>query len=146
MLLILFLVLKGTTHVYLLLISIRHNENQNPWLNIRINCISERSALQLLFIKDKCTFRFTNFQIIRLCKFSQLILNFTFDSTTWSIFIEKFINHRSKVFLISIVLGIFSNIKCFVTQYFIRNYSSRQILKISIRHIMEKKALSSSSW
>ena len=47
--------------------SITHNRNLNPILNLLINCISARSTLQILSIKDECTFFFSNFQIIGLC-------------------------------------------------------------------------------
>ena len=36
--------------------SITHNENLNPLLNLRINYISPRSAPQTLSIKRACTF------------------------------------------------------------------------------------------
>ena len=32
-----------------------------------INCISDRSAPQILYLKDECIFRFSNFPIIGLC-------------------------------------------------------------------------------
>ena len=47
-----------------------HNKNLNPVLNLIINCISERSASQILPIKDKCTFLFLSFPIIGLCNSS----------------------------------------------------------------------------
>ena len=43
-----------------------HNKNQNPLLNLLINCIPARSATQILCIKDNYTFRFLNFLIIGL--------------------------------------------------------------------------------
>ena len=36
--------------------SITHNENLNPLLDLLINCISARSAPQILSIKGECTF------------------------------------------------------------------------------------------
>ena len=36
--------------------SITHNENLNPLLNLLINCISVRLAPQILSIKGECTF------------------------------------------------------------------------------------------
>ena len=36
--------------------SITRNKNKNPSLNLLINCISARSALQILSIKGECTF------------------------------------------------------------------------------------------
>ena len=36
--------------------SITHNENLNPLLNLLINCISARSAPQIFSIKGECTF------------------------------------------------------------------------------------------
>ena len=50
--------------------SIMHNKNLNPLLNILLNCISARSASQILSIKDKCTFLFLKFLIIGLCNSS----------------------------------------------------------------------------
>ena len=50
--------------------SITHNKNLNPLLNLLINCISARSALQILSIKVQCTFLFLNFLIIGSCNSS----------------------------------------------------------------------------
>ena len=50
--------------------SITHNNNLNPLLNLLINCISARSAPQILCIKGECTFLFLNFLIIGLCNSS----------------------------------------------------------------------------
>ena len=50
--------------------SITHNENLNPLLNLLINCISARSAPQILSIKVDCTFIFLDFLIIGLCNSS----------------------------------------------------------------------------
>ena len=44
--------------------------NQNPLLNLLINCISQRSAHQILSIKDKRTFPFPNFLVNGLCNSS----------------------------------------------------------------------------
>ena len=46
--------------------SITHNKNLNPLLDLLIKCISTRSALQILSIKSDCTFLFLNFLIIGL--------------------------------------------------------------------------------
>ena len=45
---------------------ITHDKNLNRLLNLIINCISERSAHQILSIKDECTFLFSSFLIIGL--------------------------------------------------------------------------------
>ena len=50
--------------------SITHNKNQNPLLNLLINCVSARSAPQILSIKGNCTFILLNFPIIGLCSSS----------------------------------------------------------------------------
>ena len=50
--------------------SITQNKNLNPLLNLLINCISDRSAPQILSIKDDCTFLFLNFLVIGLCNSS----------------------------------------------------------------------------
>ena len=47
--------------------STTHNKNLNSLLNLLINCISARSAPQILSIKVECTFLFLNFLIIGLC-------------------------------------------------------------------------------
>ena len=49
---------KGITHVYFLRISIRYNKKWIPLLNLLINCISARSAPQILSIKCEYTFFF----------------------------------------------------------------------------------------
>ena len=51
-------------------IPVTHNKNLNPLLNLLTNCISARSAPQILSIKDNCTFRFLNFLIIGWCNSS----------------------------------------------------------------------------
>ena len=50
--------------------SITLYKNQNPLLNLLIDCISARSAPQILSIKDDCTFLFLNFLVIGLCNSS----------------------------------------------------------------------------
>ena len=54
---------------HLLSISTTHNKNQNPLLNVLINCISAKSTPQILSIKGKCTFLLLNFPIIGLCNY-----------------------------------------------------------------------------
>ena len=44
-----------------------HNKNQNLLLYLRINCISARSAPELLSLKNEYTLRFLNFVILGLC-------------------------------------------------------------------------------
>ena len=57
-----FLSFKGITHAYLLKISIKHNKNLNPLLNLLINCLSARSAPQtLLPLNGEYTFLFFTF-------------------------------------------------------------------------------------
>ena len=46
--------------------TITHDKNLNPLLNLLINCISVRSVAQILSIKDECTFLFSNSLIIGL--------------------------------------------------------------------------------
>ena len=50
--------------------SITHNENINSLLNFLNNCISTKSAPQILSIKGECTFLLLNFLIIGLCNSS----------------------------------------------------------------------------
>ena len=47
--------------------SITHNKNLNPLLNLLINSISARSAPQVLSIKGECALLFSDFLIIGLC-------------------------------------------------------------------------------
>ena len=49
-----------------------HNENRNPLLNLLINCISERSAPQILSLKDEYAFRFSDLLLIGLCSSSAI--------------------------------------------------------------------------
>ena len=65
-----FLSFKGITHVYLLWISIAHNKNLNPLLNLLINYIFARSTPQILSINSECVFLFLIFPIIDLCNSS----------------------------------------------------------------------------
>ena len=52
-------------------------KNLNLLLNSLINCISARSAPQVLSIIDECTFLFLNFLIIGLCNSSaNCLLNY----------------------------------------------------------------------
>ena len=50
--------------------SFTHNKNLNPLLNLLINCISARSAPQILSIKGDSTFLLLNFIITGLCNSS----------------------------------------------------------------------------
>ena len=50
--------------------SITQNKSLNPLLNLFINCISARSAPQILSIKGECTFLLLNFLIIGSCNSS----------------------------------------------------------------------------
>ena len=61
-----FLSFKGTTLAYLLKISITHNKNLNPLLNLLNNYISAKSTPQILSLNDEYTFLFLNFLIIGL--------------------------------------------------------------------------------
>ena len=65
-----FLSFKGITHTYFVKISKTHNNKRIPLLNLLINCISARSAPQILSIKGEYTFIFLNFLIAGLCNFS----------------------------------------------------------------------------
>ena len=47
--------------------SITHNKNLNPLLNLLINCISARSAPHISSLNAACTFRFLNFLKMDLC-------------------------------------------------------------------------------
>ena len=70
-----FLSYKGITQAYLLYIA--NNEKQTLLLKLFINCISARSVPQIMSQKDECTFWFSNFLIIGLCKPSANIVLFS---------------------------------------------------------------------
>ena len=50
-------------------ISITHNKKMNPFIKFIIKSISATSALQILFLKDVCTFHFPGFPIICLSNY-----------------------------------------------------------------------------
>ena len=54
---------KGTTLAYLLKILITHNKKEISLINLLFNCVSARSAPQVMSIKNECPFRFSNFLI-----------------------------------------------------------------------------------
>ena len=62
------------------------NKKRNPLLNLLINCISARSAPQILSIKDECNFLFLNFLIIGLCSSSANSLFDIFSCLTAKLF------------------------------------------------------------
>ena len=73
-----------------------HNKNLNSLLSLLINCISARSAAQILFIKGQCTFLFLDFLIIGLCNssVSSLLEIISFLTVPPEVFfIKKFISH-----------------------------------------------------
>ena len=84
--------------------SITHNKKLNPLSNLLINCISAKSAPQMLPIKVECTFLVLKFVIVDLRNasancwsgiFSFLIplqANFLYARSK-SFFIKKTINH-----------------------------------------------------
>ena len=47
-----------------------HNKKQIPLLNFLVNCISARSAPQILSIKGQYTLRFSNFPVSGFCNSS----------------------------------------------------------------------------
>ena len=49
---------KGTNRAYFPKMSITHNKNLNPLLNLLINCISAKSAPQILSLNVEYTFFF----------------------------------------------------------------------------------------
>ena len=55
---IIFLFFAGAAHAYILKISRTHNKNWNPLLYLLINCVSARSAYQILSSKDEYNFGF----------------------------------------------------------------------------------------
>ena len=95
-------------------------------MNLLINCISGRLAPHILSIKNECTFVFLKFLMIGLCNspVNSLLEIFSFLTGPPEVFLtKKNINYWNKSMLISIMITIFSKIKCFITQYFIRSCS-----------------------
>ena len=86
-----FLSFEGITQDYMLQISITHNKNLNPLLNLLINCICAKSAPQIFSIKNKCTFLLLNFLIIDLCNSlaNSLIGMFSFLMLLPEVFLSK---------------------------------------------------------
>ena len=118
---------NGITHAYLLCTSIAHNKKRILLLCLLINCISAKSALKMLSIKDKHTLRCWNFLVITLCSseayfwFNVYLL---FNPFPLDFIIRKFINHWRKSSLISIIFSNTSNFKYFITLYFFWSCSS----------------------
>ena len=61
-----------------------------PLLNLLINCISARSAPQILSLKDDCTLRFSIFLIIGLCNSS---------ANSWFDIISLLTRHQKQIYL-----------------------------------------------
>ena len=61
-----FLSFKVITHAYLLRVSIKHSKNRILSLKFLMNCISARSAPQILSLKSECTFLSLNLLITGL--------------------------------------------------------------------------------
>ena len=57
-------------HIYNTFISTTQNKSLNHLVSLLINCISARFVPKIFFIKDDCTFLFSDFLIIGLCNFS----------------------------------------------------------------------------
>ena len=77
--------------------SIAHKKNINPLLHLLINCISIRSAPQILSINDDCTFLFLNFLIIGLCNSSANSLFEMFSFLIVELFREAKVSDRASV-------------------------------------------------
>ena len=67
---------KRITHEYLQKLSITHNKNRIPLLNLLIICASARYPLQILSIKGECTFIFSD---ILIFGFYNSLANSLFD-------------------------------------------------------------------
>ena len=125
----------------IMFLTIKITNNISPQHNLLINCISAKSAYQILSIKDGFTFLFSNFLItvifsnnsfanfyLRYFHFERQILSAYLRSLTvhgLRHYPEFFYRKKYKLLktpshLISFIFWIFGNIK----QYFIRNYFS----------------------
>ena len=71
--------------------SITHNKNQNPLLNLLTSSISAKSAPQILSIKGECTFLLFKILIIGLCNSSahSLLEIFSFLIPLPEVFLSK---------------------------------------------------------
>ena len=71
--------------------SITHNTNLDPLLNLLITCISGKSAPQVLSIKGECTFLLLNFRIFGLYNSSanSLLGTFSFSIPIPEVFLSK---------------------------------------------------------
>ena len=86
-----------------------YNIKRTTLLNLLINCILARSALQIWSVKDECTFRFSNSLIIDFCK---SFANYWFGKI---LLLTPLPDNPLKQDLFHInLLSIFSNIKCFI--------------------------------
>ena len=93
--------------------------HKNLNLNLLINCISARSATQILSIKGECNYRFLHFLIIGLSKSSD---NSLFEIYSFLIPLpEADLSCVAKIFDRASEADFFSNLKCFITQLFIRS-------------------------
>ena len=107
-----------------------HNKSLNPLISLLINCISAKSVPQILSIKE-CTFLSLNFLIIGLSNslansllgiFSFLIpLPANLFAHLAEFFYQKIYKPLKQDLIDSIIFWIFSNIKCFIMQYFAVN-------------------------
>ena len=70
-------------------ISIAHSKIRIPLLNLFINCISARSAPQILSVKDERTFLLLSFLIIGLCNSSANSLLEIFSMSLLKVFFQK---------------------------------------------------------
>ena len=66
---------KGTNQTSLLIISLTHNKNSIPSFYLLIICISARTTLQALTVRDEYTllFFFFNFPLISFCNFLTIV-------------------------------------------------------------------------
>ena len=86
--------------------SITHNKDLNPLINLIINCISARSAPQILSIKGECTFHLLNFLIISFCNSSAdcLFEIFSFLIPLPEVFYQKIYRPLKRVHDIHLIL------------------------------------------
>ena len=71
--------------------STTHRQKRIPLLNLLNNCISAKSASQILSIKDECTSHFPNFLMTGLCSSSanSLFCMISFLTTPHTVVLSK---------------------------------------------------------
>ena len=105
---------KGTTQVYLVKISITHDQNLIPSLKLLINFHISKTSTPNIVFKWRINSSFLKIFNKRFIKLiGMMFIWHGFTCSTRRLFIKKLKNHRSNTSLISIIFWILCNTKCF---------------------------------